>query len=137
MIKMNGKIKTKFAALFAVALMITVCVVPVVGNEDVQAADVSSTIPEGISDIEIQMFTEDSTDFSDLIYCANDSKLPASVDPVEWKQVENGSVYINVNKDSEYFGKFLRFGQTGLSNEEIVKIAKAGGQLPLIQTSWM
>jgi|GEM_PF-4868801 len=34
---MNGKIKTKFAALFAVALMITVCVVPVVGNEDVQA----------------------------------------------------------------------------------------------------
>ena len=34
---MNGKIKTKFAALFAVALMITVCVVPVVGNEGVQA----------------------------------------------------------------------------------------------------
>ena len=134
---MNGKIKTKFAALFAVALMITVCVVPVVGNEDVQAADVSSTIPEGISDIEIQFFTEDSTDFSDMIYSANGSKLPASVDPVEWKQVENGSVYINVNKDSEYFGKFLRFGQTGLSNEEIVKIAKAGGQLPLIQTSWM
>jgi len=37
---MNGKIKTKFAALFAVALMITVCVVPVVGNEDVQAITV-------------------------------------------------------------------------------------------------
>ncbi len=30
---MNGKIKTEFAALFAVALMITVCVVPVVGND--------------------------------------------------------------------------------------------------------
>jgi|GEM_PF-5951063 len=133
---MNGKIKTKFAALFAVALMITVCVVPVVGNEDVQAADVPS-MPEGVSDIKIQMFTEDSTDFSDLIYCANGSKLPASVDPVEWKQVGTTGCFINVNKDSEYFGKFLRFGQTGLSNEEIVGLGKAGGWLPLIQTSWM
>ena len=47
---MNGKIKTKFAALFAVALMITVCVVPVVGNEDVQAAsddDVKTITVEG------------------------------------------------------------------------------------------
>ena len=134
---MNGKIKTKFAALFAVALMITVCVVPVVGNEGVQAADVSSTIPEGISDIEIQMFTEDSTDFSDLIYCANGSKLPASVDPVEWKQVGTTGCFINVNKDSEYFGKYLRFGQTGLSNDEIIKLGKEGSWLPLIQTSWM
>ncbi len=47
---MNGKIKTKFAALFAVALMITVCVVPVVGgSEDVEAAipttiDISGTV---------------------------------------------------------------------------------------------
>ena len=47
---MNGKIKTKFAALFAVALMITVCVVPVVGNEGVQAAsddDVKTITVEG------------------------------------------------------------------------------------------
>jgi len=43
---MNGKIKTKFAALFAVALMITVCVVPVVGgSEDVEAADL--VVPSG------------------------------------------------------------------------------------------
>ena len=42
---MNGKIKTKFAALFAVALMITVCVVPMVGgSEDVEAADPGVTI---------------------------------------------------------------------------------------------
>ena len=135
---MNGKIKTKFAALFAVALMITVCVVPVVGNEDVQAADVSSTIPEGISDIEIQLFTEDSKDFSDLIYCANGKGLPEGVDPVEWKEVAlNTGVYINVNKNSEYFGKFLRFGQTGLSNEEIIKLGNDNTWLPLIQVSYM
>jgi len=135
---MNGKIKTKFAALFAVALMITVCVVPVVGNEDVQAADVSSTIPEGISDIEIQLFTEDSKDFSDLIYCANGKGLPEGVDPVEWKEVApTTGVYINVNKNSEYFGKFLRFGQTGLSNEEIIKLGNDNTWLPLIQVSYM
>jgi len=42
---MNGKIKTKFAALFAVALMITVCVVPMVGgSEDVEAATTTETV---------------------------------------------------------------------------------------------
>jgi|GEM_PF-3488504 len=45
---MNGKIKTKFAALFAVALMITVCVVPVVGgSEDVEAATTETVTISG------------------------------------------------------------------------------------------
>ena len=42
---MNGKIKTKFAALFAVALMITVCVVPMVGNDYGEAATETEYIP--------------------------------------------------------------------------------------------
>ena len=45
---MNGKIKTKFAALFAVALMITVCVVPMVGgSEDVEAATTETVTISG------------------------------------------------------------------------------------------
>jgi len=46
---MNGKIKTKFAALFAVALMITVCVVPVVGNDYGEAETV--IIPTGDNEL--------------------------------------------------------------------------------------
>ena len=42
---MNGKIKTKFAALFAVALMITVCVVPMVGNDYGEATTETITVP--------------------------------------------------------------------------------------------
>ena len=41
---MNGKIKTKFAALFAVALMITVCVVPMVGNDYGEATTETVTV---------------------------------------------------------------------------------------------
>ena len=46
---MNGKIKTKFAALFAVALMITVCVVPMVGNDYGEAETV--IIPTGDNEL--------------------------------------------------------------------------------------
>ncbi len=126
---MNGKIKTEFAALFAVALMITVCVVPVVGNEDVQAA---SAAPEGVSGIEIQLFTEDSTDFSDMVYF-NGNKLPETLDATEWSNY--GQLWININEKSEYFGKFLRWGQVGVGNDEIKQ--KMGITLPMIQTSYI
>jgi len=127
---MNGKIKTKFAALFAVALMITVCVVPVVGNEDVQAA---SAAPEGVSGIEIQLFTEVSTDFSDMVYFNVDNELPETIDATEWRNY--AGLWININEKSEYFGKFLRWGQVDVDNDEI--IAKMGNALPMIQTSYM
>ena len=47
---MNGKIKTKFAALFAVALMITVCVVPMVGN-DYGEAETITVLDKEVEDV--------------------------------------------------------------------------------------
>ena len=74
---MNGKIKTKFAALFAVALMITVCVVPVVDNAGVDAAPVSSTNGEVFEGYDITLYKEGG-DYSGLVYYG--ATAPAGVD---------------------------------------------------------
>ena len=71
---MNGKIKTKFAALFAVALMITVCVVPVVGNDGTDAAPVSSTNGEVFEGYDITLYKEGG-DYSGLVYYGEDPKI--------------------------------------------------------------
>ena len=96
---MNGKIKTKFAALFAVALMITVCVVPMVGgSEDVEAADpgvtISGTVVDAtgtsIGDVKVYV------DGTDLYSIKTDGTFSIS-------NVPKGKVVLKVDTTTESF----------------------------------
>ena len=84
---MNGKIKTKFAALFAVALMITVCVVPVVGNDGTDAAPVSPSNGEVFEGYDITLYKEGG-DYSGLVY---HGPLPYGFSTVEWEYAGSGN----------------------------------------------
>ncbi len=98
---MNGKIKTKFAALFAVALMITVCVVPVVGNEGTDAAPVSSTNGEVFEGYDITLYKEGG-DYSGLVY---HGILPAGFSENDWTcmdDVSPGNGYWVSNATGKY-----------------------------------
>jgi len=104
---MNGKIKTKFAALFAVALMITVCVVPVVGNEGTDAAPVSSSNGEVFEGYELKLFTEGMDNYDDLVYYGSEKVNGISSEDYAYIEIDSIKKYgYLVNKDT---GLFLRY----------------------------
>ena len=114
-------------AFIAVALMIMVAVVPMVSVfTEENGIDATAANPGVVyaEDMKATYYVYDpvtktfNNDIGDLVYRAQ--KLPASLDPAEWVRHDTpGYVWYNVNENSSYYGKMLRYSMTGLSDEEI------------------
>ena len=139
-ITMKSTMKSAFAFI-AVALMIMVAVVPMVSVfTEENGTDAATTATTGVSDIKIQLFEKDTTAaasyYADLIYCSNNThRLPDTVNATQYVEVLGG-VWMNVDANSADYGKFLTYGQTGMTTAQIITQSTEGGDwLPLIQIS--
>ncbi len=138
---MKSTMKSAFAFI-AVALMIMVAVVPMVSVfTEENGVDAAASTTSGVSDIKVQLFekkdaTEPASYYADLIYCSNDThKLPKTVNATQYVEMKGG-VWMNVDEKSADYGKFLTYGKTGMTTEQILaQSVEGGGWLPLIQVS--
>ena len=138
---MKSTMKSAFAFI-AVALMIMVAVVPMVSVfTEENGVDAAASTTSGVSDIKVQLFekkdaTEPASYYADLIYCSNDThKLPKTVNATQYVEMKGG-VWMNVDEKSADYGKFLTYGKTGMTTEQILaQSVGGGGWLPLIQVS--
>ncbi len=135
---MKTNVKTAFA-IFAVALMVFVAAVPAAvsftGSDGVATINSANDLP--ISNVEIKIFdkiTDDSRaeDYADMVYCISpsDKKLPICVNPADYAPVQS-LYWMNVNAESSDYGKYLTFGDTGMSIDEIKQYANP--YLPIVQ----
>lgn len=138
---MKSTMKSAFAFI-AVALMIMVAVVPMVSVfTEENGVDAAASTTSGVSDIKVQLFekkdaTEPASYYADLIYCSNDThELPKTVNATQYVEMKGG-VWMNVDEKSADYGKFLTYGKTGMTTEQILaQSVGGGGWLPLIQVS--
>jgi hypothetical protein len=121
-------------AIFGVALMVMVAVVPMVGvfsNEGSEAA-----AKEYVDDVVVNIYNADD-DLSDMIY--RGQKLPAGLDPAEWIPSSGSAVatWRNVNQLSNDYGKILTMEMTGLTHDQAVKaVIDSGLAFPMLEVTW-
>ncbi|MDY4580619.1 MAG: hypothetical protein SPC89_04170 [Candidatus Methanarcanum hacksteinii] len=119
-----------------------VAVVPMVSVfTEENGVDAAASTTSGVSDIKVQLFekkdaTEPASYYADLIYCSNDThELPKTVNATQYVEMKGG-VWMNVDEKSADYGKFLTYGKTGMTTEQILaQSVEGGGWLPLIQVS--
>ena len=102
MVKDNVSVGGRVTAVLIVVLMLT-SAVTVIGQSDSSYAASS----EGITDLSISIFDQDSEDLSGLIYLSNE--LPDSLSAAEWILGDDG-VWYNVNSSSPSYGSALTYG---------------------------
>ncbi len=141
---MKTYMKTAFA-LVAVALMVMVAAVPMATafTNNVAGADADSKVIDGVEDLKIQVFNK-GDDYSDMVYFGEN--LPVGLDPAEWMRCPSGYPnttynWYNINAESEYYGTYLRVGQTGLQDWEVeeMQITETEGDVitfPFVQVTF-
>ena len=98
-------VKSKIGAFAVVMIMLTVVLVPFTTYDGADSDGAASTA--NISSIKIDLFDQETQDFSKLVYL-ND-RLPASLNASEWKFDTVQKMWYNINSMSPYYGEILTY----------------------------
>ena len=112
----NNSCKGRLTVFAAVLVALMVVQLPLVSFSDMSdAADVSTSI---VDDIAINVFDQDSEDYSSLAYLSD--SLPVQYSATEWVLDPTTRYWYNVNSRSVSYGSILTYGMVdGISVDEI------------------
>ena len=112
----NNSCKGRLTVFAAVLVALMVVQLPLVSFSDMSdAADVSTSI---VDDIAINVFDQDSEDYSSLAYLSD--RLPTQYSATEWVLDPTTKCWYNVNSRSVSYGSILTYGMVdGISVDEI------------------